>query len=121
MGFIPVGKDGKQAYKYDDRSNKVKFFMWFWEKIGISIIGGTSKGKEFQFEHIKGVKKKYVNCVFKRCKFEGMKLIFIVDSYIEYDTPNPEFKNLKLCSIKNCVFKKVKPIMPESEKNDSMI
>lgn len=118
MAFIPIDKTGRQAYTYDDRSLKVKFYMWFWETVGIPMSGGTIKGKILEFEHIKGEKKKYVNCTFKRCKFENMTLIFILNSFVEYDTPNPEFRNFKMCSIRHVYFKKVDQVMREPPEDD---
>lgn len=111
MGFIPVDKSGKMAYPYDTRDFRAKVLMWFWEHVGIPLTGGTVRGGVFEFEHVKGEKAKYVNCTFKRCRFDGLRLVFVLNSYIEFDTANPEFHNMSMCAVRNCHFKKVKPII----------
>ena len=97
MSFIPIDESGKQAYTYDDRSLKVKVSMWLWKHVGIPLFGEVNKGKTYFFKHVTGDKTRYVNCTFKHCRFEGLKLVFINDCYIEYSTVNPEFTNIKEC------------------------
>ena len=113
MSFIPVGKSGKQAYTYDTRSLKIKISMLFWKHVGIPLFGKVCKGKVYVLEHITGNKIRYVNCTFKQCKFDGLKLVFINNSYIEHSTPHPKFSNMNESEIRNCVFKKVEPIICE--------
>ena len=107
MTFIPVDKQGKQAYAYDDRPLKVKIIMWFWEHIGIPLMGRTHKGKVFRYEHITGEKVKYVNCTFIRCKFSDLKLFYLLKSVVEYNTEGPEFINMKMSAIRHISFRKV--------------
>ena len=80
--------------------------MWLWKRISRKV-----KGKVFYAAHITGEKTVYRNCSFKHCRFDGLKLVFILDSYIEHDTDIPEFSNLNLCEIRNVTFKKVPPII----------
>ena len=113
--FIPF-PGGVQAYPYDTRTLKVKLIMWFWEHIGIPLSGNVIKGKTLQFEHVTGEKIKYVNCAFKRCRFDGLKLVFILNSTIEHETLGPEFHNLVMCKISGVVFSKVSPVIIGGEK-----
>ena len=114
MSFIPVDKSGKQSYAYDTRDWKAKLQMWFWKHVGIPLFGEVNKGKTYVLEHVTGYKTKYVNCTFKQCRFEGLKLVFINDCYVEYSTDNPEFSNMKESEIKNVYFKKVEPIIKDN-------
>lgn len=107
MGFIPIdNKTGKQTYAYDTRDWKAKLQMWFWKRFSRKV-----KGETFYAEHITGEKTVYRNCVFKHCRFDGLKLVFIVDSYIEYGTDRLEFSNMRMCEVRNIVSKKVKPLI----------
>ena len=106
MSFIPTDKTGRQAYAYDTRDWKAKLQMWFWKRFSKKI-----RGKNFFAEHITGEKTVYRNCVFKHCRFDGLRLVFIVDCYIEHGTDRPEFSNLRMCEINKVVFKKVKPLI----------
>ena len=116
MGFIPFDERGKQQYRYDSRPLRVKVSMWLWKHVGISLFGKTHRGKTFMYEQITGEKARYLNCTFKQCKFDGLRLVFINDSYIEYSTPFPEFRNMNTCEIRNCAFKKVKPTIGEEKR-----
>ena len=105
MGFIPIDSRGQQAYPYDSRSWRAKLVMWFWKRFSRRVLGKT-----FYMEHVTGKKTLYRNCVFRHCRFDGLRMVFVVDSLIEYSTPVPEFHNMNLCEITRCVFKKVEPV-----------
>lgn len=115
MAFIPVDGQGRQAYVYDDRPLKVKISMWFWERIGIPLMGRTYRGKVLRYEHITGDKMKYVNCTFIRCKFSELRLFYLLNSYVEYETERPEFSNIKMSSIRNIHFRKVSKTLHDRE------
>lgn len=106
--FIPVDRSGRQAYAYDSRDWKAKLVMWFWRRFSRKV-----RGKTFFAEHITGEKTVYRNCVFRHCRFDGLRLVFVLDSYVEYDTDSPEFSNVILCELRNIRFKKVPPIVIE--------
>ena len=111
MGFIPFDAGGRQQYRYDSRPLRVKFYMWLWKHVGIPLLGETHRGKTFMLEQITAEKTRYVNCTFKQCRFDGLRLVFINDCYIEYSTPLPEFRDMNTCEVSNCAFKKVKPTL----------
>jgi len=106
MSFIPLDNQGRQTYRYDTRGLRTKMVMWFWKRFSNRVLG-----KEFYMEHVTGEKTLYRNCTFKQCRFDGLKLVFIVDSLIEYSTPFPELHNMNMCEVSNCVFKKVDPVI----------
>ena len=106
MSFIPIDRSGRQAYKHDTRTWRAKLSMWFWKRFSKKVVG-----ENFYAQLITGEKTVYRNCNFKLCQFDGLKLVFILDSYIEHDTPMPEFHNCHKIEVNKCVFRKVAPIV----------
>lgn len=105
MGYIPADPSGRLS-NFDTRNLWAKVTMWFWKRFSRKVVAQT-----FYMEHITGEKTHYRNCIFKRCRFDGLRLVFIENSLIEYDTPMPTFTNMAYCEVTRCHLVKVNPLI----------
>lgn len=109
MPFIPIGKDGKQAYPYDDRPFHVRVKMSLVKNLLIPLTGRTVRGKQFYGEKVSGRYLRFVNCEFKHCKFDGCHLVFINRCNIYFDT-DYWLENMTQCEVSQCTIFKVAPL-----------
>lgn len=104
---IPI-INGKQLYNVDQRSLRSKLLMCFWKHFGKQI-----RYNSFYGVTISGEKTRYYGCRFTRCSFERCKLVFLEKCMIEHETPHVNFINFHMCEVKQCLIKKIKPLITD--------